>query len=169
MSVLFSDIRAFTSLSERMSSAASFKFINAYLSRMEPAIINNNGFIDKYIGDAIMALFSGSADDAVTAGIAMLKLLDEALAIMNNNLNDKYNEVSIEAAVLKENEINEMRNKLRKEHIKDIENGTYDIRIGTLYKDLFHACEKIGDHIMNITEAITGEKEREVKSEIIPD
>ena len=77
MSVLFSDIRAFTSLSERMSSEDSFKFINAYLSRMEPAIINNNGFIDKYIGDAIMALFSGSADDAVTAGIAMLKLLDE--------------------------------------------------------------------------------------------
>ncbi|MGB3692716.1 MAG: adenylate/guanylate cyclase domain-containing protein [Spirulinaceae cyanobacterium] len=76
MSVLFSDIRGFTSLSESMSSEDSFKFINAYLSRMEPAIINNNGFIDKYIGDAIMALFSGSADDAVTAGITMLQLLN---------------------------------------------------------------------------------------------
>jgi class 3 adenylate cyclase len=77
MSVLFSDIRAFTSLSERMTPAENFAFINTYLSRMEPAIIKNNGFIDKYIGDAIMALFSGSADHAVKAGIAMLHHLAE--------------------------------------------------------------------------------------------
>ncbi|MCA1995179.1 MAG: GAF domain-containing protein, partial [Coleofasciculus sp. S288] len=64
MSVLFSDIRDFTSLSESMTPQDNFKFINAYLSRMEPVIIEHQGFIDKYIGDAIMALFSGSADDA---------------------------------------------------------------------------------------------------------
>ena len=77
MSILFSDIRDFTTLSESMTPEDNFKFINAYLSRMEPAIIENNGFIDKYIGDAIMALFSGSADDAVNAGIAMLHRLAE--------------------------------------------------------------------------------------------
>jgi class 3 adenylate cyclase len=44
---------------------------------MEPAIMENNGFIDKYIGDGIMALFSGYADDAVKAGIAMLQNLAE--------------------------------------------------------------------------------------------
>ena len=77
MSVLFSDIRGFTALSETMTPEENFKFINAYLSRMEPAILENNGFIDKYIGDAIMALFSGSADDAVKAGIAMLQQLKE--------------------------------------------------------------------------------------------
>ncbi|MBO9998878.1 MAG: CHASE2 domain-containing protein [Cyanobacteria bacterium SID2] len=75
MSVLFSDIRDFTTLSEQMSLEDNFRFINAYLSRMEPAIAENNGFIDKYIGDAIMALFGGSADDAVKAGIAMLEQL----------------------------------------------------------------------------------------------
>ncbi|BAP54746.1 PAS domain-containing protein [Thioploca ingrica] len=75
MSVLFSDIRAFTSLSERMTPAENFEFINTYLSRMEPAIIENHGFIDKYIGDAIMALFSGGADHAVKAGITMLRNL----------------------------------------------------------------------------------------------
>jgi two-component system sensor histidine kinase ChiS len=69
MSILFSDIRDFTSLSEMMTPEDNFKFINAYLSRMESAIVENNGFIDKYIGDAIMALFSGNADDAVKAGI----------------------------------------------------------------------------------------------------
>ncbi len=77
MSVLFSDIRDFTALSESMTPAENFQFINAYLSRMEPAITENFGFIDKYIGDAIMALFNGSADDAVKAGIAMLEQLNE--------------------------------------------------------------------------------------------
>ncbi|MBE9128247.1 MULTISPECIES: PAS domain S-box protein [unclassified Coleofasciculus] len=77
MSVLFSDIRDFTTLSETMTPEDNFKFINAYLSRMESAIIENQGFIDKYIGDGIMALFSGSADEAVNAGIAMLQCLTE--------------------------------------------------------------------------------------------
>ncbi len=75
MSVLFSDIRDFTTLSESMTPQDNFKFINAYLKRMEPAIIENQGFIDKYMGDGIMALFSGNADDAVQAGMAMLKQL----------------------------------------------------------------------------------------------
>jgi predicted ATPase/class 3 adenylate cyclase/tRNA A-37 threonylcarbamoyl transferase component Bud32 len=71
MSVLFSDIRDFTTLSESMTPEENFIFINSYLSRMEPLINENNGYIDKYIGDAIMALFSGEADNAVKAGIAM--------------------------------------------------------------------------------------------------
>ncbi|MEG4058249.1 MULTISPECIES: AAA family ATPase [unclassified Microcoleus] len=77
MSVLFSDIRDFTTLSETMTPEDNFKFINSYLSRMEPVINQNHGFIDKYIGDAIMALFSGEADNAVKAGIAMLHRLVE--------------------------------------------------------------------------------------------
>lgn len=77
MSILFSDIRDFTTLSESMTPEDNFKFINAYLSRMESAVVANRGFIDKYIGDAIMALFSGNADDAVNAGIGMLKSLAE--------------------------------------------------------------------------------------------
>ena len=77
MSVLFSDIRDFTTLSEQMTPTDNFKFINSYLSRMEPLIVENQGFIDKYIGDAIMALFSEGADDAVKAGIAMLQTLAE--------------------------------------------------------------------------------------------
>ncbi|MCW6035293.1 HAMP domain-containing protein [Spirulina subsalsa FACHB-351] len=75
MSILFADIRNFTTFSEQMTPADNFKFLNAYLFRMEPAITQNGGFIDKYIGDEIMALFSGSADDAVQAGVSMLKRL----------------------------------------------------------------------------------------------
>ncbi len=77
MSVLFSDIRSFTSLSERLSPEDNFKLINAYLSRMTPVITENNGFIDKYIGDAIMALFPRNPDEAVKAAIMMLNTLNE--------------------------------------------------------------------------------------------
>ncbi|MEM7184765.1 MAG: adenylate/guanylate cyclase domain-containing protein [Spirochaetota bacterium] len=77
MSVLFSDIRSFTTLSESMSPEDNFNFINAYLSRVGPQIDRYGGFIDKYIGDAIMALFENSAANAVDAGIGMLETLHE--------------------------------------------------------------------------------------------
>lgn len=72
MAVLFSDIREFTNLSETMSPAENFNFINAYIKRMNPHILSHNGFIDKYIGDAIMALFPNHSEDAVKSAIEML-------------------------------------------------------------------------------------------------
>lgn len=75
MAVLFADIRGFTGLSEAMTPEDNLGFINAYLRRMEQAIVDSNGFIDKYIGDAIMALFDNSADNAIEAAIAMLDQL----------------------------------------------------------------------------------------------
>ena len=77
MTVLFSDIRGFTTLSESMSPADNFKFINSYLGRMEPIISEHHGFIDKYIGDAIMALFPADVENAVLAAIEMLQRVDE--------------------------------------------------------------------------------------------
>ncbi len=76
MTVLFSDIRGFTTLSERMSPQENFNFINSYLGHMEPVIHRHQGFIDKYIGDAIMALFPTNADDALNAAVAMLRVLE---------------------------------------------------------------------------------------------
>jgi class 3 adenylate cyclase len=75
MTVLFSDMRNFTTLSEAMTPDENFAFINAYLERMGPVIRTHRGFIDKYIGDAIMALFF-TADDALCAGLEMLTVLD---------------------------------------------------------------------------------------------
>ncbi len=75
MTVLFSDIRDFTSLSERMTPKETFRFLNSFLSQMEPIIMQQHGFIDKYVGDTIMALFPPDADEAVSASIAMLKKL----------------------------------------------------------------------------------------------
>jgi len=71
MTILFSDIRSFTTLSENMSPKENFDFLNAYLGQVGPLIRQHNGFIDKYIGDAIMALFPKCADDALQAAIDM--------------------------------------------------------------------------------------------------
>ena len=77
MTILFADIRDFTSLSETMSPQENFNFLNSYLVQMEPVITAHGGFIDKYVGDAIMALFPDSPDAALRCGLAMLKRLDE--------------------------------------------------------------------------------------------
>ena len=76
MTILFADIRNFTTLSEAMTPDENFAFINAYLERMGPVIRAHNGFIDKYIGDAIMALFE-EADHAVCAGLGMIEVLEQ--------------------------------------------------------------------------------------------
>jgi adenylate cyclase len=77
MTILFSDIRSFTSISEMMSPKENFEFINAYLSKIGPIIRHNNGFIDKYIGDAIMALFPQNPEDAVICALQMQEALKE--------------------------------------------------------------------------------------------
>ena len=77
MTILFADIRSFTALSESMTPGENFNFINSYLRRVGPTIRHHSGFIDKYIGDGIMALFPGEPDDAVMASIDMLKAVEE--------------------------------------------------------------------------------------------
>ncbi len=76
MTVMFADIRRFTSLSEGMTPKQTFAFVNEYLRRMEPLIAAHGGFIDKYIGDAIMAVFPNEADDALRAARAMLEAVN---------------------------------------------------------------------------------------------
>ena len=77
MTVLFSDIRSFTKLSESMTAKENFDFLNSYLRQVIPSIRDHQGFIDKYIGDAIMALFPRNPDDAVKASIEALNRLQD--------------------------------------------------------------------------------------------
>ncbi len=69
MTIMFCDIREFTTLSENLTPRENFLFLNSYLERIGPVIRQFGGFIDKYVGDGIMALFPGSADSAVKAAI----------------------------------------------------------------------------------------------------
>ena len=84
ITILFSDIRSFTNLSETMSPQDLMNLLNAYFKRMNKPIHENQGFIDKFIGDAIMALFDmpeekdkEEATCAVRAAIGMQESLRE--------------------------------------------------------------------------------------------
>jgi adenylate cyclase len=80
VSVLFSDIVGFTSMSEKMSPAAVSLFLNDYFSRMTDIIFKYEGTLDKYIGDAIMAVFGAPLDmpdHCVRAIRAALEMRDQ--------------------------------------------------------------------------------------------
>ncbi len=82
MTILFTDIRSFTTISEEMTPKENFDFLNNYLGYMEPVIRNNHGFIDKFMGDSIMAIFSESPEDALNAAIEMRIKLQEFNQVM---------------------------------------------------------------------------------------
>ncbi|MFO1470918.1 MAG: 7TM diverse intracellular signaling domain-containing protein [Turneriella sp.] len=70
MTILFADIRSFTTISEKLTPKETFDFINNYLQGSGPVIRNNGGFIDKYMGDGIMALFE-NREDAIAAALRL--------------------------------------------------------------------------------------------------
>src|SRR5262245_26855215 len=80
--VLFSDIKGFTALSERLDPQATVAFLNVYMTAMTGVIEEEGGIVDKFIGDGIMAVFADVADGnhagaAVRAGVRMQKKLEE--------------------------------------------------------------------------------------------
>ena len=84
VTILFSDIRAFTEISENLSPQELMDFLNGYLREMNPPIMENHGFVDKFIGDAIMAVFdrpdmsdADEARSAVEAALGMQKILEQ--------------------------------------------------------------------------------------------
>ena len=81
LTVLFCDIRSFSINSEIMTAKENFAFVNVIYGIAGPIIRENNGFVDKYIGDAVMALFE-NADDAVKCGIELYHkiVLDKSTA-----------------------------------------------------------------------------------------
>jgi len=91
VSILFSDIRSFTTLSEQYSPREMLAILNEYLSSMSLAIESNGGVIDKFIGDAIMALFGAplSISDSVNKSVASALAMQQALAQLNQAFKEK--------------------------------------------------------------------------------
>jgi adenylate cyclase len=95
VTILFCDIRGYTALSESTSAEQMFHFLNEYLPEMGGAIDAHGGFIDKYIGDAIMALFDDDhADGAIEAALEMRRRLFEL-----NRRRRERGEVEIEIGI----------------------------------------------------------------------
>ena len=83
VTVLFADIRGFTSMSEQMSAQQVSEILNEYFTEMEPIITQYNGVINKFIGDAVMAIFGepiqdkNHAQNAVKCAYSMLEKVKE--------------------------------------------------------------------------------------------
>ena len=89
--------------------------------------------------------------------LELTNAVNDALNVMQKNLQENYNQVSISKADELEISINKIRNKLRKKYLQEIEKGSMEITEGMIYINLVHSLEKIGDHIFNVSEAITGD------------
>jgi len=92
LTILFSDIRSFTTLSEAMSPGQLTQFMNRYFTVMSDSILETGGTIDKYIGDAIMAFWNAPLDDAEHPAHAVEAVLGmrAALARLNAGLAEEF-------------------------------------------------------------------------------
>lgn len=76
LTVLFADLVGFSEMASNTHQNEIFNLINGFLAEMGPIIRKHNGFVDKYMGDGIMALFPGNASNAIQAAIEMQHKLD---------------------------------------------------------------------------------------------
>ena len=77
MAVMFSDIRGFTSLVEKMPPQDTFDFINTYVQHISPEVRIHRGFVVKFLGDGVMAVFPGQVEDAIDSALAQLQRIQE--------------------------------------------------------------------------------------------
>lgn len=88
----------------------------------------------------------------------MFDLTNRALQIMIANLEAPYKTVEINDALQAETAINSFRDKLRSKHLDDINNKVYSYNDGIFYSGYYSILEKLGDHIINVTEAMVNAK-----------
>jgi phosphate:Na+ symporter len=86
----------------------------------------------------------------------MFKLVDNAFAVMVENLNADWEGVTLDTAADAENKINKKRDAMRKEHLLNLAKKDFNMESGMVFSNLFSSCEKVGDHIINVSEAIVG-------------
>ena len=89
LTILFCDIRGFTAIAESQEARETFEWLNAFFTKMNDCITSHGGFIDKYLGDAIMSVFDkpkSHAMDAIEAAVAMQESLQKF-----NASRQKYN------------------------------------------------------------------------------
>lgn len=90
----------------------------------------------------------------------MFELTDNALSQMQTILSGRREMLDANRVFNTENEINNYRNQLRSENIVDINDHRYSYAVGTMYMDIICECEKLGDYVVNVTEARMGMRQK---------
>ena len=83
-----------------------------------------------------------------------LDLIDKIFAEVQKHLDAEFESIPLETSIIMEKENYKLEKRLRKLHIEELEKGEYDFKSGMHYRDLFMACEKVGDHLINVSEAM---------------
>ena len=97
-------------------------------------------------------------DASLNANLShMSELVQNALNVMDKNLHD-YDHVDLDTAYAAEHAINTYRDQLRSQHLDALKHGAYDYSIGNAYSSLYALYEKLGDYVINISEAIDGSR-----------
>ena len=134
ITMFFSDIRSFTTLSEKTDPAAVVAFLNMYLTRMTNIVKNNQGTIDKFIGDAMVCLFGAPIEN-----------------------NHPYN--ACRSAIRIIEELEKMRPEIEQKSLKDINIGiginTGEVTVGNIGSDELFDYTAIGDN-MNLASRMEG-------------
>ncbi len=84
----------------------------------------------------------------------MTDLVQQALDVMDHNLNTTYSHIDLDAAYQAEHAINRYRDTLRSRHLDALKLGVYNFAVGNAYSSLYALYEKLGDYIINVSEAI---------------
>ncbi len=130
------NIRAMLKIIDDMESIADSIY---QLSKVADSLNNSGHKLNKHQRTALAGLNS---------------LVIKAFEEMNANLRKDFITVDISFAKKLEDNINKSRNELRQQHVEDLKQVKYSPKIGAYYSDLFSICEKIGDYIINVSEAI---------------
>jgi len=88
----------------------------------------------------------------------MTDLVQDSLDVMDANLRGDYENADLVRAYEAENAINHYRDELRERHLNALKHNEYNYAIGTAYSSLYALYEKLGDYVINISEAVKGEK-----------
>ena len=99
MSVLFSDIRGFTTISEGLSPESLVETLNVYLTRMTDIVFQNQGVLDKYIGDAVMAFWNAPFDQKNHAELAARTALTMQKALAEMNASKQFGGIELHIGV----------------------------------------------------------------------
>lgn len=91
----------------------------------------------------------------------MFELTNDALTQMNVLYAGRKDSFDVNRSFNIENEINNYRNQLKSQNIRDVNNHAYTYGIGTIYMDIINECEKLGDYVVNVVESRMGIRQRE--------
>jgi len=144
-----------TQISEGDISHKSSKKIRAMLKMIDDmesvgdAILHLSKIMDTYRQHK--SVFIESQQDAITE---MYALLNKALKEMTLNIGANFDVADIDKAIKIEKAINKKRDLLRKQHVDDLKAKKYKHKIGSIYSDMFSVSERIGDYVINVSEAI---------------